>query len=85
MSDIVSPNIQAPIVDKNGRPTQVFWSWMEAISREIVIRGTGSPENVVAASQGRIYADMTVSATPVLYLKRQASISGDAKRGWEAV
>ena len=45
-----------------------------------VLRGEGSPNNVVTASVGRLYVDTTGGAGTVLYVKE----SGTGNTGWSA-
>jgi hypothetical protein len=82
MPNIVPPNPQQPITDDLGIMQQVFRTWANEITRLDLIIGSGSPEGVVSAIQGRQYMDSSGTAGAILYIKRDAAIAGDDKDGW---
>lgn len=71
-----------PIVDKDGRMTERFWFWMLAVTRQAVLTGSGSPEGVIEAEVGRLYMNTAGTAGSILYIKRDADVSGDRTQGW---
>lgn len=82
MPNIIPPNAQQPIISEAGVMQQVFRTWVNAITRLDLIIGTGSPEGVVSATQGREYMDDAGVAGAIKYIKRDAAIGGDDKQGW---
>jgi len=82
MPNIIPLNAQQPITDERGVMLQVFRTWADAITRLDLIIGTGSPEGVVSAVQGREYMDDAGVAGAIKYIKRDAAIGGDDKLGW---
>lgn len=71
---------QAPIVDNQGRQTQVFRQYTQSLTQRALIVGTGSPEGIVQAQQGALYMDET-GTTDVLYIKQ----TGSEATGWVSV
>jgi hypothetical protein len=82
MPNIIAPSPQQPVVDQSGNMSQVMRTWTVSMTNLDIIVGSGSPENVVSAVQTRLYMDLTGSAGAILYIKRDAAISGDDKQGW---
>lgn len=78
----ISPNPSQPIVDQAGKMSQVFRTWTQAITKTQVLIGTGSPEGVVAADQGRLYMDDSGTSGSILYVKRDDNVGGDRSQGW---
>ena len=79
---ILPLNNSVPIADENGLMTLPLLQWQQAVSRLGIIIGTGSPETVESADQGRLYVDDAGTAGNILYIKRDAEISGDTTKGW---
>jgi len=77
---IVSPGRK--IVDENGVSSQQMFLWMDAVTDTDILIGTGSPEGVVTAEQRRLYMDDAGTAGAILYIKRDADVSGDKSQGW---
>lgn len=82
------PNI-APIFnhhrivgDDGMLPSDRMLDWMSQITDLDIIIGTGSPEGVVIARQGREYMDDAGSAGAIKYIKKLADIGGDRSQGW---
>jgi len=72
-----------PIVDKNGVMTEEFLIWVGQVTANDPIIGTGSPEGVIRALQGRFYIDTAAGTGSVLYVKRDGSDGpGDPTKGW---
>ena len=82
MPGIIPPNQTQRIVNDNGEMEQVFRTWTQSITRLDLIIGTGSPEGVVSAIQGREYMDDAGTAGAIMYVKRDAGIGGDDSQGW---
>lgn len=82
MPDIVPPHATQPIIDKEGKMEQVFRTWTQDITRLDLIIGTGSPEGVIDAEQGREYMDRSGTASALKYIKRDSNIGGDSTQGW---
>jgi hypothetical protein len=83
MMNIVPPSPTNPIVGLKGLMTQVFYSWCQLINEEQIIIGTGTPEGVVEAKQGRRYMDDAGTAGAILYIKRDVDDgAGDRTKGW---
>tara|TARA_R110000851_G_scaffold1539_2_gene5687 strand:+ start:218 stop:418 length:201 start_codon:yes stop_codon:yes gene_type:complete len=64
---------------------QSFRTWVNTITREALIIGEGSPEDVIPAVQGREYMDSNGTTGSLIYRKRESDIGGDNKKGWVAV
>jgi hypothetical protein len=82
---IPEPIKSMPIVDAQGRPTEIFWSWLFQINQLQIITGTGSPEGAVSAQELRLYEDTDAAAGSNLYIKRLSDIGGDRTQGWRLV
>lgn len=70
------------IVDEQGEMAQQFRVWaigVENVQRHLV---NGSPEGNLAAAFLSEAVDLTDPLNPVRYLKTQAEIGGDRKKGW---
>lgn len=82
MPDIPVPEQVQAITDTEGRMLQTFRIWVELITQLDLIVGTGSPEGVVEARQGREYMDDAGTAGGIKYIKRDDDIGGDKTLGW---
>lgn len=73
-----------PIVDEEGMLSLRAAVWAELVSNLSPLTGTGSPEGVVEAINDppRFYVDTAGTAGSILYVKRDADISGDRTKGW---
>lgn len=78
-------NAQIPIVDLDGKPTQDVRIFSEQVATLPLIVGTGSPEGVVEARQGRQYLNQTGGAGTTLYVKQVDDIAGDRTTGWAGI
>lgn len=81
MSKIVPLRRSIPITEQE-RMTLPFVAWAQRVTELEILSGTGSPEGVIDASVGRLYMDENGTAGSILYIKRDADISGDTSRGW---
>lgn len=80
MSTINAPDSQ--IVDENGHSTQRTKIWFSQVTDLQIVIGSGSPEAVVDAIEGKLYMDSSGTAGAILYIKRDADIAGDTTKGW---
>lgn len=70
------------IVEEN-KPNQTMRTFITQVVGNSLIIGTGSPEGVVQANQGREYMDDAGTAGNIKYIKRDASDgAGDLSIGW---
>lgn len=76
---------QVPIVDKEGRMQQGFYTWLSDVTDLVPQSGIGSPEGVVEARRFTFYIDSTGSAGSIVYVKQYRDIGGDRTQGWVAV
>lgn len=79
------PDANRPILNDDGTMEQSFRTWVNTITREALIIGEGSPEDVIPAVQGREYMDSNGTTGSLIYRKRDSDIGGDNKKGWVAV
>lgn len=79
-SVIISPN--RLIVDQNGSMSNRMQAWAEQVTELQPLAGTGSPEGLFEANQARFYVDLEALTGAILYVKRDADIAGDKKKGW---
>lgn len=70
------------IVTTAGRMTETFRTWTQQLTRAVPLIGSGSPEGVQDARQGRQYMDTAGIAGAILYVKRDPDIAGDKTKGW---
>ena len=86
MADIIPPNAQQSISSDAGIMLQVFRTWTRSVTTLvntlILLKGSGSPEGVVSAAQGRRYMDTNGTASNISYIKRDADVLGDKTLGW---
>lgn len=75
-----------PIVERrNGVMRDHFRIFVLEVVNSGLLIGTGSPDTVVEAAQGRFYMDEEGLAGSILWLKQLPDISGDRTRGWVAI
>ena len=75
-------NASNPITEK-GVMTQVMRVFTTQVTESGLLIGTGSPEGVVKANQGREYMDDAGTAGAIKYIKRDPDDgSGDTSKGW---
>ena len=79
------PDANRPILNEDGTMGDAFRTWVNTITRESLIIGTGTPEDVIDAIQGREYMDTNGASGAVKYIKRDADIGGNTKKGWIAI
>ncbi len=76
-------NAANPITDENGVMTQNMRVVMTQVAKSGLLIGTGTPEGVVSADQGREYMDDAGIAGAILYIKRDPDDGlGDTSKGW---
>ena len=78
----VSPNMNKPIVSKEGDALDQLRKWILAVTRTQLFSGSGSPEGVIEAISNAQYVDID---TDILYYKRDSDIDGDTAMGWRQV
>ena len=59
--------------------------FIDQVVNNSFITRTGTPETFVADNQGRAYMDDDTGASEIFYIKQQAAIGGDAKKGWRVI
>lgn len=69
-------------VDGEGSLTNRAQIWTELVTQQQIITGSGSPEGVVSAAPTRLYMNTAGTAGNILYIKRDAAVSGDSTQGW---
>tara|TARA_Y100000114_G_scaffold156109_1_gene182106 strand:- start:218 stop:475 length:258 start_codon:yes stop_codon:yes gene_type:complete len=82
LAEIINPSPNYPIVNEKGQSNKEFTLWLQQITGLQILGGSGSPENVVSAAQKSLYMDTAGTAGSILYIKRDASVAGDKKKGW---
>ena len=78
-------NAARPVVLPDRTMTPELRDFMNDVYRTFEIRGSGSPEGVVAAPQFSRYLDIDGVAGSLEYRKMLPHIGGDKKQGWVAV
>lgn len=81
IEQIVKPDFAQESIEVSQR----FIYWTALVSDLDILSGTGSPEGVVEAKQKRLYMDEAGTAGAILYIKRDADVAGDRRRGWYAI
>ncbi len=72
-----------PIVEEDRTLSLEAREWMQAITDQAVIIGTGSPEGLIDAPQTAMFMDDAGTAGNILYIKRDVDDgAGDPKFGW---
>ncbi len=79
---IIQPSSDRSLVKEDGSPSTQFNTWLNLITGQAIIKGTGSPEGVIEANQLALYMDDAGVAGAILYIKRDADIGGDKTQGW---
>jgi hypothetical protein len=85
LPDIAPIDADTRIVNDDGRMTDVFQRWVNDVTNNDLLVGTGSPEGVIEATVGREYLDDTGLAGAVKFIKQLPDIGGDRTMGWVAV
>jgi hypothetical protein len=70
---MIALNMNSKIVDKEGRMTPAFINFLRVVSNLDLEVGTGSPEGVVEAGQGKLYIDTDGGPGAMLYTKRDTT------------
>lgn len=71
-----------PVVKPDLTPTLVLQLFSEELSNMQLIIGTGSPEGVYKARQGREYMDQSGSTGSIKWIKKFSDIGGNQSMGW---
>lgn len=79
---ITKINPTSKIVNKDGRPLRQLQDFLLDVANTSLIIGTGSPEGIIEATQGREYMDDAGTAGAIKYIKKDADVSGDRSLGW---
>lgn len=79
---VVPYNSNFPIVNNEGIMSKIFRIFLNEVAGESLIVGTGAPEGLLEAKQGRRYMDDSGTTGSILYIKKFNDISGDRKQGW---
>ena len=82
MPEFNPPNSNNSVVDGSGKMLQAFRAWVQSMTRESTIVGSGSPEGAIEASQYREYVDSAGSTGSIKYIKMSSEIGGDTSKGW---
>ena len=80
MSTIFSPNDRLAGADGISTPRTKIW--VDGVTDLQILTGEGSPEGAEEGVQGKLYMDTIGTAGSILYVKRDADISGDRTQGW---
>lgn len=67
---------------EDGKLTERAWKLVRQLVQLQILTGPGSPEGVVEAKITTLYMDTAGTAGNILYVKRDADISGDRSQGW---
>lgn len=71
-----------PVVDDAGSLTTQSRTYFRTLTDFALIIGTGNPEGSIEAPQGAPFMDEQGTLGAILYIKRDASVSGDRTKGW---
>jgi len=82
LAEIINPSPNYPIVNDVGQSNKEFTLWLQQITGLQILSGTGTPETFVSAPQKTLYMNTAGTAGSILYIKRDASIGGNDKKGW---
>lgn len=70
------------LLDGKGVPNNRLFLLLSLLTDLDLYSGSGSPEGVVSAKQKSLYMDEAGAGSNILYVKRDAHISGDESQGW---
>ena len=85
VSRVVSLNPSRSPLRADNSLEPAFQLWAQSLTNRALIVGAGSPEGVIEASQGALYMDDAGTAGAILYVKRDADVTGDKTQGWVLV
>lgn len=71
-----------PIVNEQGKVTDVYGFTLNQLTLLIPIFGNGNPDGIVSGDLHQRYIDEADLALPVEYIKMRTQINGDPKKGW---
>ena len=66
----------------DGKLTERAWKLLRQLVQLQILTGSGSPEGVIEAKVTTLYMNTSGTAGNILYIKRDADISGDRSQGW---
>jgi len=84
-STVVPIDPSFPIIQENKLPVDFFRLWILQVTEGGLLIGSGSPETVIEAQQGKCYMDEDGSTGNVFYIKQKADIAGDRTQGWKLI
>jgi hypothetical protein len=83
VSKLINPTeVNIPIVDSDGKPTQAFYQLINDLSELEILSGEGSPEGVLKAKRKAQYYDISGAVGSILYIKTTDS---NIDTGWVLV
>ena len=83
MSKLINPTeVNIPIVDGDGKPTQAFYQLINDLSGLEILSGEGSPEGVLEGRAGTLYRDTNAVTPSILYIK---TTDFNVDTGWALV
>jgi len=85
VSRVVSLNPSSSPLRADNSLEPAFQLWAQSLTNRALIVGPGSPESVIEANQGALYMDDAGTAGAILYVKRDADVTGDKTQGWVLV
>ena len=78
-------NPTQPIADTDGIMSLQMRYFVQEVSSQSIIIGSGSPDGIYEANQGRDYMDEDGAPGAVKYVKQKVAIGGNSKLGWVAI
>jgi len=86
MAKVSRINFSRPAINSLGVLSLAMKRWIQSITNQAVITGSGTPEGVVKAPQFSSYKDVDATTTgTILYSKQLAQIGGNTSMGWVLV
>jgi len=83
VSKLINPTeVNIPIVNGDGKPTQAFYQLINDLSGLEVLDGKGSPEGVLKANRKTQYYDINGAVGSILYIK---TTDANVDTGWVLV
>jgi len=79
---VIQPSADRSLIKESGAPSDQLNIWLKLITDRALIIADGNPEGIYEANQGAIYLNESGTAGAILYIKRDADISGYKTQGW---
>lgn len=79
------PPFRTQMTTEKRSVSRIFLQFFSRLADLDIEIGTGDPEGVVEANQSKLYMDSAGTVGAILYIKRDADISGDSTKGWVLV